>query len=68
MPFPVESESTQLYEEARSAIGSLIANILAIVRQIIDFAVKMFRQLVDYTAQHPEAMVLTVGNFCIWMA
>jgi hypothetical protein len=68
MPFPVEAESGQVYEEARSAVGSLITQILGLFRQLISWATSTFTRIVSYSAEHPEAMIQLIGNWCIWMA
>jgi hypothetical protein len=68
MPFPIDAESEQFYDEARSAVGSLIASIMGIFRQLISWATSMFTRIVSYSAEHPEAMIQLVGNFCIWMS
>jgi len=68
MPFPVEAESTQAYEEARSVLGSLVTQLIAIVRQIMAFTLNMSRQLITYASEHPLALTLMVANVCIWMS
>lgn len=68
MPFPVDAETTQVYEEGRGALASVISNLLGILRQFIAWATGMFRQIISYVAEHPEGTIQLVGNFCIWMA
>jgi len=68
MPFPMEAESAQIEEEARSVLGTLIAQIIGVVRAIINLALGVVRQLVTWAGEHPQALVLSVANLCIWMA
>lgn len=68
MPFPVDAESAQVYEEGRSAIATIIGNVLGILRQLIAWATSTFTRIMSYAAEHPEAMIQLVGNFCIWMS
>jgi len=68
MPFPVEAETTQVYEEARSVLGSLITQIVAIVRTLIDYALRFFRRFLAWSGEHPLACVLTIANICIWVS
>jgi hypothetical protein len=62
MPLAVEAESIQIYEEARSVLGTLINNIMAVVRTIINWSIAFFDKIVTFAGQHPEAFLLTVGN------
>jgi hypothetical protein len=68
MPIGVEAEASQFYEEARSVLGTLINNIMAIVRTIINWAIAFFDKIVTFAGQHPEAFLLTVGNLIIWVS
>jgi hypothetical protein len=68
MPFPVDAETIQYYEEARSVLGTLINNIMAIVRTVINWAIMFFDKMVTFAGEHPEAFLLTVGNLIIWVS
>lgn len=68
MPFPMEAEAIQVEEEARSVLGTLIAQIIGIVRACINLALGVVRQLITWSGEHPQALVLGVANLCIWMA
>jgi hypothetical protein len=68
MPIGVEAEASQFYEEARSVLGTLINNIMAIVRTVINWAIAFFDKIVTFAGQHPEAFLLTVGNLIIWVS
>jgi hypothetical protein len=68
MPFPVEAESEQAYEEARSALGSFITQLIAIVRQLIKWVTDVAKRIIEWTAEHPLAMTLLVANICIWVS
>jgi len=66
MPLAIESEANQIYEEARSVLGTLIANIMGIVRTIINWAMMFFDKIVTFAGEHPEAFLLSIGNLIIW--
>jgi hypothetical protein len=68
MPIGVEAEASQIYEEARSVLGTLINNIMAIVRTVINWAIMFFDKIVTFAGEHPEAFLLTVGNLIIWVS
>jgi hypothetical protein len=68
MPLAVEAESIQIYEEARSVLGTLINNIMAITRMIINWAITFFDKITTFVGQHPEEFLLIVGNAVIWMS
>jgi hypothetical protein len=67
MPFPVEAETEEAYEEARSVLGSLITQLISIVRTILNFALKIARQVITYASEHPLAMLLLISNIMIWI-
>jgi hypothetical protein len=68
MPLAIESEANQIYEEARSVLGTLIANIMGIVRTIINWAMMFFDKIVTFAGEHPEAFLLSIGNLIIWVS
>jgi hypothetical protein len=68
MPFPVEAESEQAYEESRSALGSFITQLIAVVRQLIKWVTDVAKRIIEWTAEHPLAMTLLVANICIWVS
>jgi hypothetical protein len=55
-------------DESRSAIGSLITQLIALVRQIIDHVIGVARQVITYAGEHPLAMTLLVSNVMIWVS
>jgi len=68
MPIPIDSESTQVYEEARSVLGSAITQLIGIVRQIINYVMAVSRQIITYAGEHPLALILLMANVTIWMS
>lgn len=68
MPFPVDAESVEEYEEARSVLGSLVTRLIAIVQQLIRWVTGVASQIVTWAGEHPLAMTLLVANFCIWVS
>ena len=67
MPFPVEAETEEIYEEARSVLGSLITRLIAIVQQLIRWVTSVTSQIVKWAGENPLAITLLVANFCIWV-
>lgn len=67
MPQGAEAEAVEVYEEARSAIATLIANVMAILRTFINWALSVFRQIITFAGEHPEAMIQTIGIATIWL-
>jgi hypothetical protein len=55
-------------DEARSVLASLITQLLALVRQIIDHAIRLARHVITYASEHPLAMFLLVANVSIWVS
>ena len=68
MPFPVEAESEQVYEEGRSVLASFITQLIAIVRQLIKWVTDVAKRIIEWTAEHPLAMLLLITNICIWVS
>jgi hypothetical protein len=68
MPFPVDAESEEAYEEARSVLGSTITQLIAVVRQLIRWITTTVSQIVKWAGEHPLAMVLLIANVCIWVS
>jgi hypothetical protein len=55
-------------DESRSVLGSLITQLIALVRQIIDHTISVARQVITYAGEHPLAMTLLVCNIMIWIS
>lgn len=68
MPFPMEAEAIQVEEEARSVLGTLIAQIIGIVRAIINTVLSVVRQVVQWSGENPMALTLGVANLIIWVS
>jgi hypothetical protein len=54
--------------EARSAIGSVLTQLVAIVRQMLQMALNVMQRFVTWAGEHPLAMVLTTANLAIWVS
>jgi hypothetical protein len=54
--------------EARSAIGSVLTQLVAIVRQILQMALNTMQRFIGWAGEHPLAAVLTVANLAIWVS
>jgi hypothetical protein len=68
MPFPVDAETEEAYEEARSVLGSTITQLIAVVRQLIRWVTTTVSQIIKWAGEHPLAMVLLIANVCIWVS
>jgi len=68
MPFPIDSESIQVYEEGRSVLGSLINRLIAIAHMIIDHVIKLSKQFIAYMSENPLAMTLLMANIMVWVS
>jgi coenzyme F420-reducing hydrogenase alpha subunit len=55
-------------DEARSVLASLITQLLALVREIVDHAIKVAKQIITYASEHPLALTLLVCNIMIWVS
>jgi len=54
--------------EARSAIGSVLTQLVAIVRQMLAMALSVMQRFIGWAGEHPLAAVLTVANIAIWVS
>lgn len=61
----VEAETTQVYEETRSAIASVITQIGNFIRLLVDKFVKFVRQFYTWMAENPLSAILCLSNFCV---
>jgi len=68
MPFPVDAEAMQTYEEGRSVLGSLVTRLMAIVQQIINYVMSVSREVFRLASEHPLGLTLGVCNLIIWMS
>jgi len=68
MPFPIEAETAETYEEARSVLGSFITQLIGIVRQLVHWVTSVVSQVVKWAGEHPLAITLLIANFCIWVS
>lgn len=65
MVLGVEAESQQVYEEARSVLGSLVTRLIAIIHMILDHIVRLAKQVIAWASEHPLAFILLVTNVAI---
>lgn len=55
-------------EESKSLLATIAGQLIAIVRQIIDFVLKIGSKIVRYASEHPLALTLLVANIMIWVS
>jgi len=63
-----ESETTQVYEEGRSMLGSLVTQLIGIMRQVMAFTLRISGQIIAWAGENPLAMTLAISNIIIWMS
>jgi len=68
MPFPVDAEAIQVYVEGRAVLASMVTQLIAITRQIIEHVIRIARQVITYAGEHPLALTLLVANIMIWIS
>jgi len=54
-------------EEASSAFGTTIAQILTLIRNIINYVLEYMRKFIAWAGEHPLATILFITNFTIWV-
>ena len=52
-------------EEAKSVLGTLLAQIITLVRNIINYALHYMSLFVEWAGKHPLASILLITNFSI---
>ena len=55
-------------EEASSAIGTFIAQIITLIRNIINYVLEYVRKFITWAGEHPLATTLFTVNFIIWVS
>jgi hypothetical protein len=68
MPFPIDAESMEVYEEGRSVLGSLVTQLIAVVRQIMNYVMSVSREVFRLACEHPLGLTLGVCNMMIWVS
>lgn len=63
----LEAETTQVYEEVRGAIASVITQVGHIIRMIIDYFLRVLRQFYTYVAENPLNAMLMISTTLVWM-
>jgi hypothetical protein len=59
---------TGVVEEARSVLGSVISQIIAIIRQLISYLKDLFMKLMEYLAENPEYAIMLIANAIIFFS
>jgi len=55
-------------EEARSVIGTVIAQIITLVRNVISYVMEYLRRFMAWAGEHPLATILFIANVTIWVS
>lgn len=65
MPFPIDAEASTVEREAQSIIGTAIAQVLGIVRGLIEAALRYVQQFVVWAGENPKATSMLLMNMLI---
>ncbi len=55
-------------EEATSAVGTTIAQIITLIRNIVNYALEYIRKIITWSGEHPLAATLFTINFILWVS
>lgn len=65
------AEREQIYEEARSVLASIIANLItqlvAFARAMYNYAVTLSQTVIQHASTNPLALTLLIANTVIWV-
>jgi len=60
--------ASSVAEEGRSALASLITQLLNTVRTVIMYVLEMAKTFFTWAGEHPLSAVLAVSNVVIWIS
>jgi len=67
--FPVlQTGTTGAEEEARSAIGTVLAQLFTIIRNILNYVLEYARKFFQWAGENPLYATLFVSNLIIWLS
>ena len=55
-------------EEAKTALGSLITQLINFLRTIMAYVMEIVRRFIAWSGEHPLAAVLASVNVAIWVS
>lgn len=55
-------------EEATSVLGTTIAQIITLMRNVINYLLEYIRKFISWSGEHPLATTLFITNFTIWVS
>ena len=55
-------------EEARSIMGTVLAQAITLVRNIVSYVMEYIRRFYEWAGEHPLAATLLIVNMAIWMS
>ena len=55
-------------EEARSAIATVLAQVITFVRQIFAYIMEYMKRFLEWSGEHPLASTLLLANIMIWIS
>ena len=55
-------------EEARSIIGTVLAQAITLIRNIVSYVMEYVRRFLAWVGEHPLASTLMVVNMAIWIS
>jgi len=60
--------TTQVSEEVKGAIASVIAQIGNFIRMLVDKFVRFVRQFYTWMSENPLSATLCIANFCVLLS
>jgi len=55
-------------EEARSIIGTVLAQALTLIRNIVSYVMEYMRKFLAWVGEHPLGATLLIANMAIWIS
>jgi len=55
-------------EEARSVIGTVLAQAITLVRNVVSYVLEYVRKFLAWVGEHPLAATLLIANMAIWIS
>ena len=55
-------------EEARSVIGTVLAQAITLIRNVVSYIMEYVRRFLSWVGEHPLAATLLIANMAIWVS
>jgi len=64
----LDTEVNTAYEEGRSVLGSIVTQLVSIVRAVLNWAIQQVGKIVTWAGEHPLAAIMLGCNIAIWVS